>query len=449
MESVPFKFPDLVDRVGQLLSGKAAEKKIELITRYEPSAPKRFIGDPTRLQQVLTNIVGNAIKFTSEGHVLLDVNCEAQTENQATLKVQVTDTGIGISNKAQKNIFSRFQQADNSTTRHFGGTGLGLSISSQLIDMMGGTLNVKSKTDKGSTFFFSIPLTRDKSKTNTEEINESTLPINLTEKWTLIVDDNEPSRLIILEYLSSWDIPCGIAASAREALQMMRAAASRKQPFDTAIIDLHMSGMNGIELANAITNNDQLKETKLILMSSESLTGMNIENIPVKLTKPIRAFELHNAMESLYRQPRSHDSKAQKENKSISFNAEILLVEDNRVNQKVAMAIIRKLGCHVDIAENGKVALEKLSRKSYDMIFMDCQMPVLDGYEATRRIRESEGEEEHIPVIAMTANAMQGDREKCLKAGMDEYIPKPIKRAAICSILEHFLKCNTISGQNQ
>ncbi len=460
LEFVRFNYREVVERTGQLLAGQCRDKGLEILVRYPPNAPYQILGDPTRIRQILTNLASNAIKFTVRGHVLIEVSYEEQGGDRCALLTRVSDTGIGIPEKRQRDIFDKFAQADGSTTREFGGTGLGLTISKQLVEMMGGAIGVESEEEKGSTFFFRLELPcLEDSAPDLERIPDfSHAPI-------LVVDDNRINRLILTEYLKSLNIPCEAAPSAARALDLLRRASREGRPFGIALLDYFMPEMNGGELAQAIKADEEIRDMTLILLSSgaspEDVEPSLRSHFAASLMKPVRFCRLRRLLSESWENvtpgaPAAPGAAPGERATAPRVSAKVLLVEDNHMNQRVAMGVLSRFGCEVDLAENGRVAVALFREKSYDMIFMDANMPIMDGFEATRRIREMEREirsnEPHprdpdeaanpatgIPIIAMTALAMEGDRERCLNAGMDDYISKPVRSKAILDVLlRHF-----------
>ncbi|MCP4691963.1 MAG: response regulator [Desulfobacterales bacterium] len=462
LEKVRFNYRKLVEQIGQLLAGQGREKGIEVLVRYPPDAPSRVEGDPTRMRQILTNLGGNAVKFTERGHVLIEVSRESRDGDLCDLVTRVSDTGIGIPGERQRVIFDKFAQADGSTTREFGGTGLGLTISKQLVKMMGGAIGVESEPGEGASFFFRLEM---RCLEESEPVCEITT--DLTRTPILVVDDNKINRIIVLEYLQSLEIPCEAAPSAAAGLVRMHRATREGRPFGIALLDYFMPGMNGGELAHAIKKDKEIRDTVLILLSS----GVTPDDLPPSLAphfagsimKPIRFTRLLQLLSDSWEGFTSAGAADQKSERSgpeaveetPRVSARVLLVEDNRMNQRVARGILVRYGCRVDLAENGKTALDLFRENAYDIIFMDANMPVMDGFEATRRIREMESVARAdntdprrpgdgrapaagVPIVAMTALVMEGDRERCLRAGMDAYISKPVMSKAVLDILLKF-----------
>src|SRR6202171_1925175 len=458
-EPIPSDPRVAVEDMAELMASKAREKGLDLILRFAPGTPSRVIGDPGRIRQILINLSGNAVKFTTKGHVYLSVECEEGTDEQARLRFSVADTGIGIPANKLGHIFERFSQADASTTRKYGGTGLGLSISKQLVELMGGKMGVESKVGEGSRFWFSLPLPVDLTPPDTAPID-----MDMTGVRVLSVDDNPTNLFVLREQLSSWGLRNDSSSSAEDGLNLLRAAQSAGDPYHIAILDQQRPTMDGENLARAIKADAKLKNTALVLLTSLGMRDaarMSKAGFSVCLTKPARASQLLNALITAWgnqkRAPSAHfvSRPAAEARASISpaepaapiFRAHVLIVEDNSVNQMVAARLLEKLGCRVDVAANGRKAVEMVSLVSYDVIFMDCQMPEMDGFEATQEIRRREGSGVHRPIIAMTANAMQGDRERCLDAGMDDYVSKPIRKADLTEALERHLPKNVKAHQ--
>ena len=447
LESVYFDFRKTAEQIGQLFSGQTRGKDIDVLVRYPPDVPTRLLGDPTRLRQILSNLIGNAVKFTEAGHILVRVICEKKTEKECTLQVLVSDTGIGIPANRLDSIFDQFSQADASTTRKYGGTGLGLAICGHLVELMNGKIGVESTPGVGSTFWFRLTLPREE----TREVERET-EVDISAVRILVVDDNAHNRTILQEYLTSWNIQGVAVSSAKAALEKLYTAKDAGTPFDIVVLDYFMPEMNGGELSRAIKTDEGLKETELILLSSgillEDLDKTDRKNFAAALSKPIRISLFQKTLNKVWNRRRNGETAKVRERKPAAekpaqLNAEILLVEDSRMNQRVAAGILQRYGCTVDVVDNGLQALEQLQVKEYQMVFMDGHMPVMDGFEATEKIRQMERGEytkTHVPIIAMTALAMEGDRERCLSVGMDDYISKPVKSAAVLEVLLKYLQ---------
>jgi two-component system sensor histidine kinase/response regulator len=454
IEPIPFDLRVMAEETADLLASRAQEKELELILRFSPQAPRRVIGDPGRVRQILLNILGNALKFTDKGHIYLNVECLERTKEGVMLRFAVEDTGIGIAEEQISKIFERFSQADASTTRKFGGTGLGLSISQRLAALMGGTMGASSVPGKGSTFWFCLRMPLDLA-------GPVDLPrvADLSGVRILAVDDNATNRFVVHEQLNSWHLRNDVCESGPQALQILREAQAAADPYDIVVLDHQMPEMSGEELARAIKADPALQETVLVMLSSHGQRGdanrMKDAGFAAYLTKPVRQSQLFDALAVSWatrmrgersllitRHTLAESAAAPPQppaRTELVIRARILLVEDNAVNQKVAVRMLEKLGCRVDVAANGSEAVQMLELLPFDLVFMDCQMPVMDGYEATREIRRREGQRAHQIVVAMTANAMQGDREKCLQAGMDDYISKPINKGDLINALNRHL----------
>ncbi len=440
LESIDFDARELVEEVAALLAKQAHAKGIELLCLVPNDLPPRVRGDPTRLRQVLVNLVGNALKFTQKGEVALSVAADAATDRGVALHFEVRDTGIGMSKDTVGRLFSPFTQADSSTTRKYGGTGLGLAITRQLVSLMGGEINVMSEEGQGSSFFFTLSLPIGDG-TQRGRLSATTL----TGLRVLVVDDNATNRLIVEHHLVSWGVQAVSAAGGWEALGVLRDAEAGGQVFDAILLDYHMPGMDGIDFSRRLQADSVLCRIPRILLSSsgrlnaEEAQGAGLSG---SLAKPVRARQLYEAItHALGKEvaPQSAEPKApvMREKRT----ARLLLVEDNPVNQKVALVTLRRLGYEVDLAGNGVEALEISARQRYDLIFMDCQMPEMDGFEATRALRKREQEMPlpRTPIVALTANALEGDREQCIAAGMDDYLTKPFKREQLEAILDRWL----------
>ncbi|MGR9014672.1 MAG: response regulator [Gammaproteobacteria bacterium] len=432
IEKIEMELLPLCEDVSALLSERAHDKDIELTCFVHSDVPAVIVSDPTRLRQVLLNLMGNAVKFTSSGEVALQVSLyKPAHDGHAEIKFAVKDTGIGITPQQQHKLFEAFSQADVSTTRQFGGTGLGLSICKQLVELMGGTIHIDSKPGKGSTFWFQLPVQLVAS----DQKNDSLA--NIGGKKVLIVDDNETNRLILEHYCSNWGMQYACYASAEAALT---ALAEMSEPsFDCAVIDYHMPNMDGLQLAAAIRKHSLYADLPLLMLSSSSCP-VDAQDIDICLMKPVRQTLLFKSLAKLLL-PHQRQADTAKSITLPSFSAHVLLADDNDVNQKVAGSFLQKLGVSVDFCDNGKEALEAINRQDYDLVFMDCHMPVMDGYQATEAIRQWEDRNNlpRLPVIAMTANVLTGDREQCLQAGMDDYLGKPIQQQNIIDVLTQWL----------
>ncbi|HEY0793092.1 MAG TPA: response regulator [Chthoniobacterales bacterium] len=454
-ETLDFDLVETVESTLDLLAERAHAKKVELAGAIAPDVPARLRGDPGRLRQILTNLIGNALKFTSKGEVVVRVSRGDETPTHAQIRFEVEDSGIGISPEAQGRLFEAFSQADGSTTRKYGGTGLGLAIAKQLVALMEGEIGVRSEPDKGSTFWFTARLEKQTGEAETRQASAR----DLLQVRVLVVDDNDVNRRILRHQVAAWKMQVGSAAGGAEALEQLRAAAAAGRPYELALLDVQMPGMDGFQLAAAIKSDPALADTRLIVLTSmgHSLTSAQLRErgIEAYLVKPVKQSRLFDCIIS---QVRSREGADGPEVIAVPFTAAspsgtepefrkalLLLAEDNFINQKVALGQLRKLRYRADAVANGREVLEALRRVPYELIFLDCQMPEMDGYEAARAIREQESWSDPpcpwkapIHIIAMTAHAMQGEREKCLAAGMDDYLSKPVRPAELQAALERW-----------
>jgi PAS domain S-box-containing protein len=458
IELEPINF-NLRDSIGGMLSSLALQahnKGLELAYHVPHDIPERLIGDPGRLRQILINLINNAIKFTEKGEVVVSIKEVSQTNDKTTLHFGVTDTGTGIPKAQQQLIFDAFIQADGSMARKHGGTGLGLAISKQLVKLMGGRIWVESKVGKGSTFNFTVRFGLQKDKA--EELIPAILE-DLKNLRVLLVDDNATNRLILKEIFSSWHMELEAVESGRKALAAIEQARKTGKPFSLFLIDSRMPEIDGFTLAEKIKNNPDLAGASIVMLTSAGVRGDAARckklGISAYLTKPIRQSELLDAiMFVLGTSPKRRKQvplitrHIVKESRQLF---RILLAEDNVINQKVAVHILEKKGHKVSVANNGQDVLRALRKDRFDLILMDVQMPKIDGFEATASIREKEKETGfHIPIIAMTAHALKGDRERCLDAGMDDYIAKPLKAEELMKKIDYVMsKLKTINKKNE
>ncbi|NNE91927.1 MAG: response regulator [Verrucomicrobiales bacterium] len=436
---------DLRDSIGdtlQTLGFRAAEKGLELVYQVQSNVPDCLVGDLGRLRQVIVNLTGNALKFTEKGEVFIDVQLDSLTRDYASLHFLVKDTGIGIPPDKQKGIFESFTQAESSTTRTYGGTGLGLTISRQLVELMRGRMWVESVPGEGSTFHFTALFglgteTPYGARTAPETLNS--LPI-------LIVDDNSTNRRILKDMLTNWEMSPTTATGGEEALKKLEDAATSQHPFELILLDVMMPEMDGPEVARRIAETYGKKAPKILVLSSaghpipkSELSKLGIERV---LTKPLKQSDLLDAITRLFGAATRDAPGASEANRSKPDDVpsmRVLVAEDGRVNQIVAINLLETRGHFVTVANNGREAFELFENEEFDAILMDVQMPEMDGYQATGAIRKSEsGSDSHIPIIAMTANAMKGDRESCIEAGMDDYVSKPVRSDELFSVLESY-----------
>ena len=436
IETIPFDFHRTTAETLKVLSPRAHEKGLELICDMAPEVPVRLLGDPGRVRQVLINLVGNAIKFTEHGEIIVRALLEDINAERCRLHLQVSDTGIGIARDKQQLIFEAFSQEDGSTSRKYGGTGLGLSISNRLVGMMGGRLWVESEPGKGSTFHFTIEAALDHSE------SAAFAPLNieaLAGRRLLVVDDNATNRRVLCALLNKWKIVSEAASSGRQALHM---ASREEAPFDCLLLDVQMPEMDGFAVAEHLfAKPPPCGVPPILLLTSAGTKGDSQRckalGIDGYFTKPVVADDLLAALQTILGHGNTEKTPVEElvtrhSLKEATLVLSVLLVEDNLINQRVAVRILEKTGHQVSTVNNGVEALERLEKRRFDVILMDLQMPVMDGLEATRRIRQKEAADgTRTPIIAMTANAMQGDREVCLAAGMDDYIAKPVNASEL------------------
>jgi PAS domain S-box-containing protein len=468
LENIDFDLRELLDDFASLVAIRAHDKGLELLYSVGDDVPELLRGDPGRLRQILVNLAGNAVKFTEKGEVTIRVSMESESEEEARLRFSVSDTGIGIPKDKLDMIFGKFFQVDASTTRRYGGSGLGLAISKQLCALMGGDIGVETEVGRGSEFHFSLGFRKQRGKKKPAVLP----PSDLAGIRVLVVDDNATNREILHAWLESWGMRSLLARNGPEALDILAFAAAGGDPARVAIVDMQMPGMDGETLGTLVKEDPRLSRTNLVLLTSLGVQGSPAKPeksvFPLRLSKPARQRELLAAIASLAA-PSEPATRAEEpaylshpERLSSASGAwagagagsgqasglakpgmfagsgiKILLAEDNTINQQVALGILSRLGLSADTVENGAEVLQALSLMPYDLVLMDVQMPVMDGLEATKRIREagSPVRNRAIPIIAMTAHAMQGDREKCLASGMDDYLTKPISGQTLSDML--------------
>ncbi len=442
MDHIPFDLQALLDEIIATFAYKVQEKNLEMLCHIDPDVPTALCGDPGRIRQILNNLTGNAVKFTQQGEIVIRVSMELNDITAPLLRFSVSDSGIGIPLDKQNMLFNSFTQVDASTTRKYGGTGLGLAISKQLAELMGGEIGLNSQPDKGSEFWFTVKIEKEPQQ-NTNDSTTSTLD-NIK---ILIVDDNESCREIFSRKANAWNMTTEIAANCNDAIDALRQAANTDKPFNIALIDMQMPDTDGMMLGQMIKNDPLIKNTKTILMESIYRRSDN-ENtaqlgFDASIRKPVRNLELRSVLQTTLAGSDNSNQKNQTSKKSLfaDYNVRILLAEDNFTNQLVALGILKQFGLSADSVANGQEAVNSLSNIPYDLVLMDCQMPELDGYEATRIIRDPDSPvlNHNIPIVAMTANAMQGDRTKCIEAGMNDYIAKPVSAAKLAEILKTWL----------
>jgi two-component system sensor histidine kinase/response regulator len=446
LEHVEFGLRDAVEETIEIFAGRAHAKGLELACAIELDVPGSVCGDPMRLRQVLINFVGNAIKFTDSGEVVVRVRSVGK---DGLLRFEVIDTGIGISEEAQAHVFNAFSQADSFTTRKYGGTGLGLAICRQLATLMGGEIGVHSEINRGSTFWLEIRL---EPAADTAQTLPRLPRLNLAGLRALIVDDNASNREILRQHLQSWGVEVVAVETSDAALVALDAG--RESHFDLALVDDEMPGMNGIELAKLIREDARWSDLRLILQSARDDYGSGRESTQLfnaMLTKPLRRAQIYACVTRVMTMQPASAAEAPPAPPAIAapvsaagaraLGPKILLVEDNPVNREVAAGMLESLGCAIDAAENGWLAIEAMNAAAYDAVLMDCQMPVMDGLTATAEIRRREQTSgaARVPIIALTANAMEGDRERCLAAGMDDFLSKPFSQQQLATLLRRWL----------
>ena len=442
-----FDLREVIDNTMDLLAAQAHSKGLELAAFIRPECPLDLRGDPGRLRQIVNNLVGNAVKFTSSGEVVVTVSRLSETPTHAILGFEVRDTGIGIDEKVQARLFKAFSQADGSTTRKYGGTGLGLAISKKLVNLMNGDIKVRSEIGKGSSFSFTAEFEKQTAAF------KSTIGLDLSGLHVLIVDDNATNREILDHHTQMWKMRSAMVESGEQALEILRAE-SKTDPFELAILDMQMPEMDGLMLGRAIKADPAIAKTRLIMLTSlgnqldtDDMKKAGIEACVLKPVKQSRLFsrisEVMAGHLPLNRKKTQTSTLSMKSpiTPPVSLAKKpvrILLAEDNIINQKVALGLLQNIGYGADVANNGLEVLAALDLRPYDVILMDCQMPELDGYETTQRIR-GRPDCQSMRIIAMTANAMRGESEKCLEAGMDDYLSKPVRLESLREMLGRWM----------
>jgi two-component system sensor histidine kinase/response regulator len=465
VEPLPFDLLPACEGALDLLAVKADEKKLELVFDYVPDVPRQVIGDASRIRQIILNLVGNAVKFTSKGYVLVHLSCAERGADYAIVRLSVHDSGIGIADDKKGRVFQEFSQADASTTREYGGTGLGLAITKRLAELMGGTAGFESVQGQGSTFWVTVRLGVQATRTATPPARDQEL------RRVLVVDDSDQSRRVLMARCEEWDYSADAVANGSDALDALHRAVAAGRPFDVALLDASLPEMDGLSLVRAIRKDPAIAATPVVVLSGASrrtdVAELTALKVSASISKPPHAALLRSAMRStirsgangaLYEGPSGPKaargdtsstapaqaggagsvSEERRFARSGATRRRVLVAEDNPVNQVVATKMLEKFGCDVDVAPNGEDALAKSAETAYDVILMDCQMPLLDGYAATEAIRLREVDGPHTPIIALTANAMQGDRERCIAAGMDDYLSKPLDPARLRAAVEQW-----------
>jgi PAS domain S-box-containing protein len=441
IETLDFELRRAVEDVTAMLGQRAHAKRLELACFIAPTVPDRLRGDPIRLRQIMTNLVGNAIKFTEHGEVVVSVTAERFEANHALLRFEVKDTGIGIPADKQPLLFQPFVQADGSTSRRFGGTGLGLSIARRLAELMGGEIGLESEPGVGSRFWFRLPFA-------VAGRGETGLRADFNGVRMLVVDDNATNRIILHRYLTAWGVQPGSAGSGEEALAKLQDAAAVGRPYPLVLLDFNMPGMDGLMLVKRLRQDPTLAGTRLLMLSSFGRDSAVADElgIDIWLDKPVRQSDLYDAIATILNRDDGRapveEARSVRPGAELHFAGErVLLVEDNLTTQQIGKAMLRQRGLEVAIASNGLEAVAALEREQYAIVLMDVQMPELDGFEATRRIRRLEAAEgrARTPIIALTAHALPADRQKCLDAGMDDYLVKPYSGASLSAIVARWL----------
>jgi signal transduction histidine kinase/DNA-binding response OmpR family regulator len=465
LEPVAFDLRGVVEDVADLLAEQAQSKGLELATFVEDDVPQMIRADLARVRQVLMNLVGNAVKFSERGEVIVRVVRTTQAPNSAAgdgpadrdgvrrcnLTFTVSDTGIGIPEEHREHIFRSFTQADGSMARRFGGTGLGLAICKQLVDLMEGEIDLESEVGRGSRVWFRIPV---EIATATEG-QVSSKPGSLKGVRVLVVDDNALNRGILIHHLGSWEAVASESEDGATALELLRAAAAQQKPFELVILDMMMPGMTGLDVARAIRSEEGLPQPRLVILTSMGFSPDPEEEsrlkIACRLTKPARKTELLRALLSALDAPDRGDGRRAAKSRQPDRTDEplcgrILVADDSEVNREVTIAMLQALGCEAEAVEDGQLALDRLENESFDLLFMDCQMPKMDGFAATREFRareqaarQSGTEARRLPIIALTAHAMRGDRQECLAAGMDDYLTKPFRKDEMRELLRRWM----------
>jgi CheY-like chemotaxis protein len=434
LEDISYDLNSLIENAVEMLAAKAEEKSIRLYSLIDANVPLILKGDPQRVRQVLVNLVSNAVKFTEFGEVAVHARVLATKDGRASMiRCEVRDSGAGISPDVQARLFKPFEQADGSTTRRFGGTGLGLSISKRLIELMGGVIGLLSKPGAGSTFWFEIPF-REGHLAAVDNRG------SVAGKRVLIVDDEPLERTILRRQLERHGLLLDEAAGPRQALAQLRSRQLEGLPFDFALVDYKMPDMDGIDLGRQVRNDPGLNATRLILITSLRDRKVGRDAITAGfhayLSKPLKVSQLVETMQGSLRPPA--DLGVPENTNDEKIGGRILVAEDSAVNQKVMMKVLTKLGYKPEMVNNGRSAMEAALSNKYSAILMDCQMPEMDGYEATAEIRRRETEGQRVPIIALTANAMKGDSDRCFEAGMDDYISKPVDLAVLAQVLQRW-----------
>jgi signal transduction histidine kinase/CheY-like chemotaxis protein/HPt (histidine-containing phosphotransfer) domain-containing protein len=449
LDAAPFSLRDTVEDAVKLFAPRAHEKRVELACHIPPDVPDGLVGDAGRLRQVLVNLIGNAVKFTDRGDVIVEVSADAVTADHAMLRFSVSDTGIGIPQDKQWQIFGAFVQADASTTRRFGGTGLGLTISAHLVELMGGRISVRSEEGQGSRFEFNAPFGR-----HSESPQQRPSPSSLQHLHVLVVDDNATNRTILEELLASWRMKVTVADSAAAALEAMRNAAAGRRPFDLVLTDAIMPKTDGFSLARQIAADRTLSHAKVIMLTSASGTAKRPRGaertIVAELTKPVKQSDLMDTILDAFARADRDAAIAPPPPaappRPTMPRLRVLVADDNATNRRLVELLLEQQHHRVTAVANGREAVERARSQKFDLVLMDVQMPDMDGFEATAAIRERERDSGHrTPIIALTAHAMAGDRDRCLAAGMDGYVSKPLRPDDLMAAVAQFFPANAVA----
>jgi CheY-like chemotaxis protein len=464
IETFAFDLRMVIEEVAEMLAPRAEDKSLELVVQYAPDVPCRFIGDGSRIRQVITNLMGNAIKFTHQGEIVVRVECAEEDPEATGIRIAVSDTGIGIPQEKQAFLFQKFSQADNSTTRRYGGTGLGLAISKQLVELMGGSIGIDSQVGRGSTFWLTLPLPLDP-----QAGSHATPPAEMTGMQVLVAESHEATLRALREYMSFWGIRSESSrSSGEEVLSTLRVAAAEGNPYHAVIVDFQLSSTKGSAIAAAIKSDPALRATAVIMVTPvhqvKQAAAIQGNELDAVLHKPVRQAQLLEALTAIWKhmllkqrqtafipssqaEPGNEFSGARSgySHRFADAHLRVLVAEDNLVNQKVAIRMLERLGVRADVAGDGREAVNMSAMLPYDVIFMDCQMPEMDGWEATAEIRKREGGARRSGIIAMTAEALGHDR--CISAGMDDFLPKPVKFEDLAEVLQRWVASQLSSGQ--
>ncbi len=442
LEDIPFSLRRTIEQTADILRERARSKNLQIVCDLNADLPEHVSGDPGRIRQVLLNLLSNALKFSDSGDIVVRASLIEEVDDSATIQLEVRDCGIGIAPDAQKRVFDSFSQADASTTRKYGGTGLGLAISKRLVELMGGEIGLESTPGVGSTFYFTLTL---RKVTPVEDDARNYAPAGTLR--VIAIDDDATTRRVLLRQFSALGYEADVAENGEEGLRMVREAAIER-PYHIGFVDQAMPVMDGIRFARAVRSDPQIAQLPLIMYTAIGDMGLaqraKTAGFDAYLNSPVGVGELQECIATVLGHIRSENA-SRFPFSSFSHalppagNTRILLAEDNLVNQKVAIRMLQKLGYQTDVVANGKEALDAVQRERYDVVFMDCQMPEMDGFEATRAIRALEGDARRVPIVALTANAMEGDRDRCLSAGMDDYLAKPMNQEGLNKVLHRML----------